>query len=252
MPVTLIKSNPEFKKERTTDRIESLEIAELFGNTVQGEGINTGVPATFMRLTNCTLDCIWCDTTSVWKYGNWYTHEEVFELFEQFDLISKFKSGQHLVLTGGSPLKQQLSLVKFIDKFIEKYGFKPYIEVENEVVLKPVIGLVQHVDCWNNSPKLANSEMARNKRLKPDLLEYMNTLPNSWFKLVISSLKDWEEIEEDFLPHISKDRIIVMPCGETREELSQTRELAADVAVMHNLRLTDRLHITIWDKKTSV
>ena len=30
MPVTLIKSNPEFKKERTTDRIESLEIAELF------------------------------------------------------------------------------------------------------------------------------------------------------------------------------------------------------------------------------
>jgi len=141
MPVTLIKSNPEFKKERTTDRIESLEIAELFGNTVQGEGINTGVPATFMRLTNCTLDCIWCDTTSVWKYGNWYTHEEVFELFEQFDLISKFKSGQHLVLTGGSPLKQQLSLVKFIDKFIEKYGFKPYIEVENEVVLKPVVGL---------------------------------------------------------------------------------------------------------------
>jgi 7-carboxy-7-deazaguanine synthase len=251
MPVTLISSNPTFTKDRVGSKTDCIAIAELFGNTIQGEGINAGVPATFLRVKDCTLDCVWCDTLSVWKFGNWYTHEEVFEMFEKFNLIEAFRNGQHLILTGGSPLKQSKTLVTFIEKFIERYSFKPYIEVENEVVLMPG-ELTLYVDCWNNSPKLANSGMEKSKRLKPEYLKYMSRQNNSWFKFVISSRSDWDEIVEDFLPHIKKEQIILMPCGENQIELNSSRELVAELAVEHAVRMTDRLHVTIWDKKTGV
>lgn len=251
MPKTLISSNPSFNKDRIGERNQNLAIAEHFVDTIQGEGINTGVPASFLRLKDCTLDCVWCDTASVWRFGNWYTHEELFQMWEENNVIDLFKNGQHLVLTGGSPLKQQQSLLNLIVKFIEKYGFKPYIELENECVLMPG-EIVKYVDCWNNSPKLNNSGMKRLSRWHPDVLEYMSSLPNSWFKFVVESSLEWEEIEKDFLPYIKKEQIIIMPEGENQQQLNKTRAIAADLAVKYNVRMTDRLHVTIWDKKTGV
>lgn len=252
MAITLIESNPTFTKERVGDKTHSLEIAELFCNTIQGEGVNIGMPATFLRLKDCTLDCVWCDTASVWKFGNWYTHNEIFKMFEENDMIDKFRKGQHLVLTGGSPLKQQLSLINFIEKFIDKYRFKPYIEIENEVVLNPSDNLIRLVDCWNNSPKLSNSGMDSSKRLKPELLQKMNELDNSWFKFVVKDEKDWGEIENDFLPYINIESVILMPCGENRQELELTRDNAVSMAIEYNVRFSSRLHIDLYDKKCGV
>ena len=97
MPITLIESNPTIKRDRVGAKEDNLAIAELFGNTVQGEGINAGVPATFLRVKDCTLDCVWCDTQSVWRFGNWYTHTEMIQLiitklrgFLQIAYYSKF------------------------------------------------------------------------------------------------------------------------------------------------------------------
>ena len=113
--------------------------------------------------------------------GNEYSFEEIFQLFESVDLINKFKKGQHLILTGGSPLKQQNLLVEFINEFINKYRFKPYIEVENESVLMPISEFISLVDWWNNSPKLSNSGMKENIRIKPIVLKYMGELTNVCF-----------------------------------------------------------------------
>ena len=252
MPITLIEQKPNFEKKVIGNN--KLSISEMFADTIQGEGPNTGVLSTFIRLQGCTLKCVWCDTLDVWSKGNEYSFNEIFELFESINLIDKLKNGQHLILTGGSPLKQQYALVNFINEFILKYGFKPYIEVENEGVLMPTNELVDLVDWWNNSPKLQNSGMKFNSRVKPIILSYMGSLPNSIFKFVVSNEEDWVEIKETFINtnFISKDKIVLMPEGQTQEELSITRPIAADMAIKHGVRLTDRLHITIWDRATSV
>ena len=39
---------------------------------------------------------------------------------------------------------------------------------------------------------------------------------------------------------------------ERKDELSKTRELAANIAIREGVRFTDRLHVTIWNKKTGV
>lgn len=251
MPKTLIQSKPEFKKDKPTDSV-FLQVAEMFSDTIQGEGVSTGIPATFLRLQNCTLNCTWCDTTEVWRVGNPYSIKELLDIIEENGLHFRLFGGQHLILTGGSPLLQEIALIHFIEQFILRFDFKPFIEVENECVKKPSDKFLELVDQWNNSPKLNNSGMRKELRYKPELLSFMNKQRNSWFKFVVSSESDWEELKRDFLPHISIERLILMPEGDTQERLNLTRQLVAEIACRENVRFSDRLHVTIWDKKTGV
>ena len=253
MPVTLIKQNPDFTKKVEGGNLK-LSISEMFANTLQGEGISSGITATFIRLQGCTLKCLFCDTLSVWPNGNEYSFDEIFEMFESINLIEKFREGQHLVLTGGSPLMQQADLVDFIHCFRGKYGFRPFIEIENECTLLPNDELIPFIDQWNNSPKTSNSGMKEKARYKPLILRKLSTLPNSWFKFVISNEKDWEEIERDFLTTglIHKNQIILMPCGETQNELEFTREITANLSIEKGVRFSDREHIIIWNRMTGV
>jgi len=252
MPHTLIQQCPTFSKKVSGE--DKLAIAEMFCDTIQGEGVHAGLPATFVRLQGCTLKCVWCDTLTVWPYGNEYSFDEIFALWEGVGLIKRLDEGQHLILTGGSPLKQEQRLIQFINAFIKRYHFKPYIEVENEAVLMPSAELEKLVDWWNNSPKLSNSGMKSRVRIKPEVIDYMAALPNSSFKFVVSAPQDWDEIVKDYIEpfSISKDQIILMPEGQTQAELQVSRPVAAQMAIEHQVRFTDRLHVTIWDKKTGV
>lgn len=264
MPTTLIEQRVEKMQQPLYGVIKeinpqggpysSLDISEMFSDTLQGEGINSGVPATFIRMQGCTLKCSWCDTLDVWPHGSKYYHEEVFALMESVGLIQKLDWGQHLILTGGSPLKQQDSLVSFIRAFQNKYGFKPYIEVENEAVLMPIQELEELVDCWNNSPKLANSGMRERVRYRPEVLSHMSALDNSWFKFVVTNDTDWKEIQEMYLDThlIKKSQIILMPEGQTQEELQKSREYVAEICCREGIRYCDRMHVIIWNKKTGV
>lgn len=241
------------KKDKKVDGIV-LKISEFFSDTLQGEGVTIGVPSTFLRLQNCILSCSWCDTTEVWRQGNSYSINELLDLIQEHQLHQRFQEGQHLILTGGSPLLQQVPLTYFIEQFILRFGFKPYIEVENECVRQPLDGLIELVDQWNNSPKLNNSGMKVLLRYKPEVLTFMNSLRNSWFKFVIENEEDWKEVERDFLEteFINREKVILMPCGDTQEKLNITRPIVADLACRENVRFSDRLHVTIWDKKTGV
>lgn len=253
MPITIIEQNPKFTKK--VEEENKLSISEMFCDTLQGEGPSAGVISTFMRLQGCTLKCTWCDTLEVWPNGNEYTFDEIFQMFENYDLINKFKQGQHLVLTGGSPLKQQDQLLLFLRYFLNLYGFIPYIELENEAVLMVKPELQFYIKQYNNSPKLANSGMKERARIKPEVLKQLNNINGlSYFKFVVEREEDWEEIERDFIKpgYIYKSKIILMPQGQTQVELNRTRETAADMAIKHGVRFSDRMHVTIWDKKTGV
>lgn len=259
----IVKAFPDFRKEAKKDGSGVINISEMFADTVQGEGINTGCPATFLRVQHCTLDCGWCDTGEVWKKGNPYSVDEIIELMEQKynnrTLIDRFKQGQHLVLTGGSPMLYQNQFVELVNKIKNKYSFKPYIEIENEATRMPTKEFSEIIDCWNNSPKLENSGMKKSFRNKPEVIKYLVQQPNSWFKFVITDKSDWNEITKEYIKPdnsiygvIPYSKIILMPEGQTRQQLQQNYDVVVDLCSRYNLRMTDRMHISMWDKKTGV
>lgn len=257
MSTIIIAANPIEKRLVDRSFVNYLDVAEFYCDTIQGEGVNMGIPAAFLRMQHCTSSCVWCDSSEVWRFGNPYLFDELYGQMEVVDLIRKFRLGQHLVLTGGSPLKQQFGLIFFLQGFIQRYGFKPYVEVENECVLMPRNELVELVDCWNNSPKLENSHNLRKLRYRPEVLRKMSSLSNSWFKFVISGDNvdmEWDEIVHDFLEPgiIKREQVILMPMGSTREELAVNREIVVELAVREGVRYSDRLHVIVWNHKTGV
>jgi 7-carboxy-7-deazaguanine synthase len=251
----IIVAYPTFTKDNCDVGYDPriLAVSEFFFDTIQGENF-IGYPAAFLRLQNCTLGCKYCDTKEVWRFGNPYTFDELFALMDSYDLVSRLQNGQHLVLTGGSPLRQQTALIRFFQEFIGRYDFLPYIEVENECTVIPMQQMISFVKCWNNSPKLENSGNLRARRYQPAILRTLSSLNNSWFKFVITNEEDWDEIEKDFLDTnlIQMDQIVLMPLGATREELIQNREKVVEIAIKHNVRYSTREHIMLWDRKIGV
>jgi len=231
-----------------------LRVSEFYYDTIQGEGISIGCPAAFLRLQGCSLSCIWCDTTEVWEKGNPYTFTELIDMIVGSGLAGKLMDGQHLVITGGSPLRQQIRLCRFLQALAEVTGIVPFVEVENECVIFPVGTLINQVTLWNNSPKLSNSGVPTALRYKPELIQLMSLLDGSWFKFVIEKTSDWDEIESEFLNPslIRREQIILMPCGSTRMELEEKREMVVGLAVKEGVRYCSREHIVLWNKKIGV
>lgn len=63
-------------------------------SSLQGEGRNTGRPATFIRFAGCNLNCPWCDTRKHTK-----------EMLTLSDIVAKVKKlgNRMVVVTGGEP-----------------------------------------------------------------------------------------------------------------------------------------------------
>ena len=76
----------------------SLQVTEIF-RSVQGESSRAGFPCSFVRLTGCSLRCVWCDTAYAFHGGRPMSED---------DVVAEIEShGTRLVeLTGGEPLEQ--------------------------------------------------------------------------------------------------------------------------------------------------
>lgn len=76
----------------------TLRITEIF-KSIQGESTRAGLPCAFVRLTGCSLRCVWCDTAYAFHGGAEMTVEDAADRALAF--------GTELVeITGGEPLEQ--------------------------------------------------------------------------------------------------------------------------------------------------
>lgn len=194
--------------------------------TLQGEGVTAGSPAVFLRLHYCNLACGhnggWkCDTGYTWdktkpefwqEPENWGYPETAIKIETSWnDKFPDNEEGKRIVITGGEPLLQQKKIVEFI-KIMPNWQ----VEIETNGTIAP---LPELYDCQINcSPKLENSGNPSLKRYKPEALKIINSLPNSWFKFVVSDPKDFEEIDAIVRDcNLDPNKILIMPEGNTSE-----------------------------------
>ena len=53
-----------------------LRVTEIF-SSLQGEGLASGCPTVFVRLTGCPLRCHYCDTAYAFSGGDWLELDEI-------------------------------------------------------------------------------------------------------------------------------------------------------------------------------
>jgi organic radical activating enzyme len=232
-----------------------LPVSEVF-YSIQGEGQTMGVPAVFLRLGGCNILCqseSWiCDTIEVWRKSKAMEFEDVLgEEYEKLLLID----GVHLVITGGEPLLHQAMIGKYIMYLYEKYQRYPVVEVETNGTITPDWEMIRLVDFWNVSPKLSNagSQNTKEVRINSETLGLLTGQnKRTIFKFVIEKESDFDELVNDFGPHINMNQVVLMPAGSSQEELLRTRLLVAELCRKNHLRYSERLHVVIWNMKTGV
>ncbi|WP_181317358.1 7-carboxy-7-deazaguanine synthase QueE [Photobacterium phosphoreum] len=120
-------------------RFHVYKINEVF-ETIQGEGVFTGVPAIFVRLQVCPVGCSWCDTKQTWtaepedlvSVERIMVKTEDSPLWTQLDangvvnlLVDQGYTAKHVVITGGEPCIYDL---RPLTAALEAAGFNCQIE----------------------------------------------------------------------------------------------------------------------------
>lgn len=75
-----------------------MRVVEIF-KSIEGEGKRAGLPATFIRLYGCNLNCSYCDT----RYGCEGGDYEVLTIPEILDRVKDLNC-KNVTITGGEPL----------------------------------------------------------------------------------------------------------------------------------------------------
>ena len=217
---------------------------EIF-ESIQGEGRNIGEEVLFIRLKGCTLHCCFCDTKDSWDPKNPLNEGKVSLSVEELSEKILSSNRKRVVITGGEPLIQQKEIILLPRE--RKY------EIETSGTVMPTKEMVFMVDQWNISPKLSNSGNSKDERFKPEILSFFASLSNADFKFVVGKKEDIQEVLEivDSIG-IKSEHVLLMPLGQTIEELSLSDPVAEELAKEHGFQKTDRLHIKLFGSRRGV
>ena len=250
--------------------------------SIQGEGLRTGRPTLFIRLSGCNLRCVFrnsagkvtscCDTPYASFEGSFaegkYTDDDVIKMLTNNPQV------KDVVITGGEPLLNQVSLAEFIKKLREVRDFTLTIETNGTIV--PSDYLLEQVDLWSTSPKLASSTPTVKDGKKYGVTEAQCKYHNMHriniialatmlseghdcqLKFVYTGPECIEEINEisseitDYQTNHNmdvvnvNDYIMLMPEGITSKAIIGKSDEVVNVCIEHGWTYTSRMHILIW------
>jgi 7-carboxy-7-deazaguanine synthase len=84
-----------------------LKLSEPPFTSIQGEGVRSGLPTTFIRTFGCGLHCPWCDTKYSWQDNGNVLERTPQDLAEELDLNDHDDTNRLFEITGGEPLEQK-------------------------------------------------------------------------------------------------------------------------------------------------
>lgn len=230
----------------------SLKINEVFGPTIQGEAIHAGQLVGFIRLANCNLACSWCDTPYSWDWERYDKTLEIVEYsIEDLTDVIRLWGVERVILTGGEPLLQQDGLIA-----LAKANPLIKFDIETNGTIAPKDELINVIDMFCVSPKLAHSGDIFKKRIKMSALARFASISlngKALFKFVCQTAEDMKEIEpllEEL--KIPKRSVWIMPEGANIETQMETLQKLVDPVVNNGYNLSTRIHVLAWGSKRGV
>ena len=200
----------------------------------------------FVRLSNCNLACVWCDTAYTWRFtGPGAFERKVNQVtLSEADTAARIRAlgGDRLVITGGEPLLQAPALARLLALLPAMH-----IEIETNGTVAPPSALDALIHQYNVSPKLAHSGNAAHLALIPARLAAFAADRRAFFKFVIATPGDVAEVlalAEAY--SIPRERLFLMPEGTDSATLRMRARWLAEICLRDGLRLSDRLHIHLY------
>ncbi|WP_069649423.1 radical SAM protein [Caloranaerobacter ferrireducens] len=203
-----------------------LRVNEIF-LSIQGEGISTGLPTIFIRLTGCNLRCSYCDTTYSYNYGNLMTIEQIIDKVKIFGY-------KRICITGGEPLLQN-DIMKLLDKLTD---YEVNIETNGSVDISKYKLTKKHRFTMDIKTPTSNEH----KKMRLSNFNYLRD--NDEIKFVIGTREDYNWSKEIIKKYYNKGIITFSPIYnmiEPKEIVSWILKDKLDV------RFQLQLHKIIWN-----
>ena len=142
----------------------TIRVSEMFGPTIQGEGVLIGLPTVFVRTGGCDYRCSWCDSLHAVdsRYRDDWTPMTPQAVWEE---VKRLSGGVPLTvsLSGGNPAIQPLGE---LIRLGHRDGYRFALETQGSVskdwfadldvlVLQPQAAIQRHGDGLGTAGKLS-------------------------------------------------------------------------------------------------
>ncbi len=225
----------------TTDRkkgsgtMNMLKVNEIF-YSIQGEGVLTGFPTVFVRLTGCNLRCSWCDTVHDYEKGEAMTISAIQEKISLHPC-------RRICITGGEPLLQNErgELVSLLTALLEQ-GCSVSLETNGSLPIKPLQIALSRRDLFMISMDVKCPSSGEHSR---NLVENFRHLgAGDQLKFVIAHREDYLYARDVMEKHPTEASTIMNPTGGI-----EGAALAGWVLEdgLEHVRVMAQLHKVFWE-----
>ena len=238
-----------------------IPVMEIFGPTIQGEGMVIGQKTMFVRTAGCDYSCAWCDSKFTWDG----TEKENIRMLEPEEIWQELREiggdcFAHVTISGGNP-----GLLKNLDGLVQLLH-QHSIQVALETQGSRWQPWFNDIDELTISPKPPSSGMKTNLQVLDDIISTLQAEQNGRFslKVVIFNDADFEYAVQlyqrypnaDWYLQVGNDDLETLDDSKLVMHLLQKYEnlinkvMASDI--LNNVKVLPQLHTYIWGNKRGV
>lgn len=233
-----------------------IPVMEVFGPTIQGEGMVIGQKTMFVRTAGCDYSCAWCDSSFTWDGTGKSVSKRPQDIIEELKAIGG-QSFSHVTISGGNP-----ALHKGIGELVDlchAEGWKVAVETQATFWQDWLL----RIDDITLSPKPPSSKMTTDFSRLDRFMEKL-TDANASLKIVVFDETDFKFAEEvhlrypsfPFYLQVGNDDTATTDAPYLVSHLLKRFEWLIDLAVaspvMNDAKVLPQLHALVWGNKRGV
>ncbi|MFD2679842.1 7-carboxy-7-deazaguanine synthase QueE [Bacillus seohaeanensis] len=240
--------------------MKKLPILEIFGPTIQGEGMVIGKKTMFVRTAGCDYSCSWCDSAFTWDGSakdeiRLLTPEKIWEELKEIG----GKNFSHVTISGGNPALLA-NLVDLLEIFKEN-GVQSALETQGSKWQD----WFYSIDDLTLSPKPPSSGMLTNFHKLDEIVERLQA-SGSHFSLKVVVFND-EDLDYAKNIHTRYPTVpFYLQTGNSQVHEGDNEKLVGDLIEqyedlidrvcksqdLNNVHVLPQLHTYVWGNKRGV
>lgn len=238
-----------------------IPVMEIFGPTIQGEGMVIGQKTMFVRTAGCDYSCSWCDSKFTWD-GSEKDQIQLMNADEIIKRLDEEAKGRynHVTISGGNPglLKNLSELVHTL----HNRGMRVALETQGSKWQD----WFTEIDELTISPKPPSSCMQTDYEVLDSIINKLEAQQKGRFslKVVIFNDEDFEYARNlykkypnaDWYLQVGNDDLTTLDNEVLIKHLLQKYEELIDKVMdspeLNNVKVLPQLHTYLWGNKRGV
>lgn len=238
--------------------MSKIPVLEIFGPTIQGEGMVIGQKTMFIRTAGCDYSCSWCDSAFTWDGSAKQQVRQMApeEIWNELVEIGG-ENFSHVTISGGNPVL--LKNIQFLLTVLKENGIRTAIETQGS---KWQEWLLQ-IEEVTISPKPPSSKMKTDFIMLDSIIRKLERKDFS-LKVVVFEDYDFEYAVKvhkryphvPFFLQVGNDDTKTMDDAVLIKNLLQKYERLIEKTVqckeMNDAKVLPQLHALVWGNKRGV